>query len=112
MAAPIITPVRPSAASGVRTRAVSVSHGTNSATTAHSSAIATARTTGIGNGAMPVWPVAIRRSRDIVDFATPEIVKTTASTAVRIQVIVFMSIADDRQSDPVTLSLGTGLDRL
>jgi hypothetical protein len=103
VAAPIITMTRPVAARGVRTRAVSVSQGAKRPATARSSQMATQRTSGIGNGAMPVWPVVMRRVRDMVAFRTPEIVKTTASVPVKIQVIVFMSIADDRQSDPVTI---------
>ena len=74
--------------------------------------MATTRTSGIGKGAMPVWPVAIRRERDMVALTAPEYAKIAARIPEKTQVTVFMPIADDRRSDPVTLSLGDVLDRL
>ena len=105
MAAPIITMARPTAASGVRTRALSVSQGAKRPATANSSADGDdpdqrhreRRDAGLAGGD--------QAARDIVALTTPENAKIAARIPVKTQVIVFMAIADDRQSDPVTLSL-------
>ncbi len=79
------------AAIGVSTLAVPVSQGAISPTAPASSAVAVIRTTGIGNGAMPVCPVAISRSRDIDDLAIPEPRKTAASRQLTIQSAISMT---------------------
>ena len=99
-AAPHMTRMSPIAATGVSTSAVPVSQGATRPTTAISSQTATRRTTGTGNGAMPVWPVASRRSRDIVDFATPEMVKTASRGTVRIHTMTFMPLRTRQRRRP------------
>ena len=48
----------------------------------------------------------------MVALTTPEYAKIAARIPEKTHVTVFMPIADDRRSDPVTLSLGAVLDRL
>jgi len=75
-----------------------IAHGSNKPAAASSSDAAVTRTTGIGNMAIPVWPVAIMRSRLIVLLAMPEPRKTTARAPCRIHRMV--SIPSRRRGRP------------
>ncbi len=68
-----------------------VSQGSTRPTAARSSIVAVNRTTGRGNIAMPVWPVASIRSLLMVDFAVPDPAKNTARVIWAIQSAVFIT---------------------
>jgi hypothetical protein len=67
-----MTTQRPAAAVGVSQGAIPVAHGSSNPAAASISDTAVTRTTGIGNSATPVWPVAIIRSLLMVLLAIPD----------------------------------------